>query len=442
MSFGFLNALMLVGLAGLALPVLVHLISKRKFDVVQWGAMQFLELGRRTRRRFRIEELLLLLLRMSLLGLVALAVARPWVKGGPFHAMSGNVQRDVALVVDGSYSMGWEGRAVTPYAAAGQWAHRLLDDLGSGDSVILLDARDRIRPVIEAPTGDLGLVRRELDQLPEPSGTSHLAEAALKAAQLLAGGNHLQHDIILLTDGQALGWSPENEQLWKQFDDVLGSAPIRPRVWAVDVDGEQAAPPVNFSVGPLTLSRELTVPGFPIRIETTVRQSGGEMSRRQVFLEVDGTRLDEKSLSVDVPGDGEAAVAFEHRFAREGSHVVSVSVTADELPGDNRSQAVVLVETGMPVLLVDGDPRPDPTQSETFFLRSAVSCGKRVALGENQSCPLGPVLRGLAAGAVGGDSRQRAESDRPADRSAADIRERRRRTDRRSRRSHRCRVLQ
>ena len=53
MSFGLLNAAMLFGLAALVLPVVVHLISKRKFDIVHWGAMQFLELGRRTRRRIR-----------------------------------------------------------------------------------------------------------------------------------------------------------------------------------------------------------------------------------------------------------------------------------------------------------------------------------------------------------------------------------------------------
>ncbi|MGE4001441.1 MAG: BatA domain-containing protein, partial [Planctomycetaceae bacterium] len=67
MSFGFLNAVMLLGLAGAALPVLVHLLSRRNYDVVAWGAMQFLELGRRTRRRIRLEELLLLLLRIGLM---------------------------------------------------------------------------------------------------------------------------------------------------------------------------------------------------------------------------------------------------------------------------------------------------------------------------------------------------------------------------------------
>ena len=62
MNFGFLNVAMLAGLAAMALPVLAHLISRRKFDIVQWGAMQFLQLGRKTRRRIRLEEWLLMLI--------------------------------------------------------------------------------------------------------------------------------------------------------------------------------------------------------------------------------------------------------------------------------------------------------------------------------------------------------------------------------------------
>ena len=39
MSFDLINPLMLTGLAGLSLPVLAHLISRRRYDVVSWGAM-------------------------------------------------------------------------------------------------------------------------------------------------------------------------------------------------------------------------------------------------------------------------------------------------------------------------------------------------------------------------------------------------------------------
>ena len=88
LSFGFLNSLMLAGLVALALPVIVHFLSKRRFDVVDWGAMQFLELGKRMRRRIRLQDLLLLAVRMGLLGLLVLGMSRPWAKGGPLSAFS------------------------------------------------------------------------------------------------------------------------------------------------------------------------------------------------------------------------------------------------------------------------------------------------------------------------------------------------------------------
>ncbi|MCA9081308.1 MAG: BatA domain-containing protein, partial [Planctomycetaceae bacterium] len=95
MTFGLLNFAMLAGLLALALPIIAHLLSKRKFDVVEWGAMQFLELGRKTRRKIRLQDILLLLIRMSLIGLVVLALARPWGQGGLFGTISDGVSRDV-----------------------------------------------------------------------------------------------------------------------------------------------------------------------------------------------------------------------------------------------------------------------------------------------------------------------------------------------------------
>ena len=67
MSGGVLNAAMLLGLLGAALPVLIHLLNRRRDQVVDWGAMQFLDLGRRARRKIRLTELLLMLARMALL---------------------------------------------------------------------------------------------------------------------------------------------------------------------------------------------------------------------------------------------------------------------------------------------------------------------------------------------------------------------------------------
>jgi len=62
MSFSFLNPFLLFGLIGIGVPILIHLFSRKSATVVEWGAMQFLELGKRTKRRYRLEHLILLLI--------------------------------------------------------------------------------------------------------------------------------------------------------------------------------------------------------------------------------------------------------------------------------------------------------------------------------------------------------------------------------------------
>src|SRR5262245_24524092 len=109
---------MLAGLAGVLLPVLAHLLSRKRYDSVDWGAMQFLELDPSARRNLRLEDLLLLLVRMLLVALLAIALARPWFNGSWLGRWASTTSRDVVIVIDGSYSMGWEGTAGTPQANA------------------------------------------------------------------------------------------------------------------------------------------------------------------------------------------------------------------------------------------------------------------------------------------------------------------------------------
>ena len=378
MSFNLINPWMLLGLAGLALPVLAHLLSKKKYDVVNWGAMQFLEMGRNTRRKIRLEELLLMLLRMGLIALIAIALARPWASGGMLSSFVSTQARDVVIVIDGSYSMGWEGKAETPHAAAVQWAHDFLETLQPGDSVALLDARDRVRPVIESPTRDFRIVRDALNGLPPPSGTSNLADATARAVQILSRTSNLSREVVVLTDGQARCWRAEDDNLWTRFDDLRKQPTVKPRVWVVDVAQQKSADRTNFGVETLQLSRELTAVDFPVRVTTKVVYSGGKTTAtRRVYLEVDGQRIDEKTLSVQLQpgseGRGERSVEFEYRFASAGSHVIGVTLDDDDLPGDNRSEAAVVVTAALPVLLVDGDPRVEPGQSESHFMRLALT---------------------------------------------------------------------
>ncbi|MEW4530581.1 BatA domain-containing protein [Maioricimonas sp. JC845] len=373
MSFGWLNAAMLLGLAAVALPVIAHLLSKRKYDVVEWGAMQFLELGQRTRRRIRLEELLLLALRMGVIAIVAMAMARPWMRGGLFAQLTRGGQRDVVFVLDSSYSMGWQGKGQTPHDAAIDWIHDYLETLSTGDTVALLDARSQVRPVIRTLTANFSEVRRSLDTLPQPSGTSDLTDAIDRGLQILSEGTTAIRELVVLTDGQALPWRTEDEYRWARLDDIAAQAPVPPALYVVNLAGEDAVERPNFALSTLDLSRELTVPDFPVRIRSAVRQSGGEVARRRVHLEINGQPLQDRTLDVNVPPDGDVPIEFEYRFPAEGSYVISLVLDEDDLPGDDRAEAAVTVEKGIPVLLIDGDPQLDPVKRETFFVASALS---------------------------------------------------------------------
>ena len=379
MGWELLNTPMLWGLAGLSLPLLAHLLTRRRFERVSWAAMQFLELERDARRRVRIEELQLILLRMLLVGLLVVAMARPADSDGWLAEWLGEVEtsrRDVVIVIDGSGSMGWRGGQQTPRAAAIQFAHRVLEDLGPGDSVALIEARHGVRAVIDPPTVNHDLVRAALGRLPAPGGTADLPAAIRRAVSLLRETGNLRREVLVLTDGQAHGWRAEDGVLWDRLDDQLDGFPDATRpVIRVATPGEpRNTSSPHFHVAPLEVARELVPLGLAVSIRTTVIGHGNLTTvNRRVGLEIDGQRLGDRTLSVSVPPDGEAAVEFSYRIPTAGSHHLAVVLDEDSLPGDDRSETVVTAIDALPVLLVDGAPHPDATRAETFFARAALS---------------------------------------------------------------------
>ena len=89
-------------------PVIIHLLNRRRYRVVQWAAMDFLrEALQRNRRILTLRDLLLLLLRTAAVLLVGLALARPFFSSSD-QAYDGSKPLHAVLVVDNSLSMGYE----------------------------------------------------------------------------------------------------------------------------------------------------------------------------------------------------------------------------------------------------------------------------------------------------------------------------------------------
>ena len=164
--FEFVHSWLALGALGASVPIIIHFLFRRRFKIVRWAAMEFLLASlRKNFRRLRMQNLLLLLLRVLMMLLIAFALARPRLAESGLLNMIGAESRQVILVLDDSMSMSCRDGSDTAFARAQKMALDILSPAGglrAGDSVSLIMMSDVARAVIKEPTTDISIVRREI----------------------------------------------------------------------------------------------------------------------------------------------------------------------------------------------------------------------------------------------------------------------------------------
>ena len=149
---GFLVESLLWGTAAVAVPIIIHLLNRRKFKKVIWAAMKFVQLSiDQNQRRLRVEDLILLLLRCALLILLALALARPVLPESESSVL-GQASVTSVLVIDNSLSMQLEEGGSTQFDKAKEASRDILEAMPKGSSVAVFLASDVVQPMIPKPS--------------------------------------------------------------------------------------------------------------------------------------------------------------------------------------------------------------------------------------------------------------------------------------------------
>src|SRR5262245_22673972 len=104
----FLTPALLVGLAALSIPVLVHLIQRERKRVVEFPSLMFVRrIPYQSVRRRRIRHWALLMLRAAAMALIILAFARPFFRQNAAAAAVAGGARELVILLDQSASMGY-----------------------------------------------------------------------------------------------------------------------------------------------------------------------------------------------------------------------------------------------------------------------------------------------------------------------------------------------
>jgi Aerotolerance regulator N-terminal/von Willebrand factor type A domain len=321
----------LAALAGLALPLYLHLLKKLKSTARPVPSLMFFEARTQASTHHRrLDHLLLLSLRLLWLVLLILAFANPFINRDA-TAFASN--RLVLLVVDNSFSM----RAGTRLADAKDAAIRVLSSKGAARAQVAAFG-SQLRFMTQ-PIEDQSALRVAVQAIQPGDGHGNFGELA-RAVRAVADSARVPIEFHLFSDMQ-------RSELAATFSDMALPANVKLVTHAVTT---QAQP--NWTV------ESVNAPGQvwgkdakPVHVQAVIAGYGTPTAQRTVSLVVNGKTTATKTVAV--PANGRASVEFPTLEVPYGFSRCEVKIdSADALGADDLRRFAVQRSDPQKALLI------------------------------------------------------------------------------------------
>src|SRR5581483_1029165 len=363
---GFFNPALLWFALGGAVPVIIHLLHRQKFKRMRWAAMEFLlQALKKTRRRMQLENLLLLLLRIAIMILLALAIARPFFREAPVEAL-GDSDTHHFFVIDQSYSMAYKRAQNTSLDVAKRAALKVLQDIhpSEQDRFTILPLSTYPEPIL-VNSNRKERIQTAINELrPSDFGTS--VYATMQSLRNLLESPEIRNRdrrIYIFTDLQRSGWILRDDQEAKKFADLLKtlSRKENTRFYLYDAGTPDA---FNHAIVDLRANDPVVTTKRTTRLTAQIHHySSISRPAVNVGFYVNDTLV--KTEPTILPPNATTSVNFEYDFVEAAPHLVKVAIEPDYLDVDDARYLSVDVKSSLRALVIDGEPKDNPKESET-----------------------------------------------------------------------------
>ena len=371
-GLAFLNPMLLWALPLAAIPIIIHILNRRRFQKVPWAAMDFLlKAMKRNRKRLRMEHWLVLLLRVLAVLLLVMLVSRPQMGNG---GLLGSRTHHV-VVIDDSASMLQRSGSADLFHKAQNRIKTLADQLSvsrQGDIFSLVTTSAPRKPVVwsqrigGAFNRDIGARIKELQATDQPTDLGKALAATVERAREVQEASRTEY--YLVGDRRSLDWTALDDQPRPALLSVLSAmAPDKEHITVLTVGGKHG----NVAVVDVKLIDRLAIAAVPVALGIDVQNFGLDPTApTTIAIEVDGQSRIVQDVPELSPGQ-RLTVSTNHTFQQAGSHRIDVLLQpGDSFPFDDRRTLALQVQEKSRVLLVDGDP--DEDNGEVFFLRATL----------------------------------------------------------------------
>jgi len=348
----FANLALLGGLAALAIPILIHLLLKRKKQRLRFSTIQFfVKQDEQSSKRRRLRNWLLLAVRLLLVTLLVLAFARPYWQ----TTQGGNLQkrRTAVFIMDRSASMHATVRGETQWNRAVELVRKTLADFKSNEHAALVSCSTRTETVL--PLKPASVIARALKDLTPQFGTANLADGLREALRVLPiSDSETKPTIYLVSDFQ------------KNACRSIASVPLPDKVEVKLLNTADLYAP-NLAISDLRLEGHVQ-PTARVNLRSFSDEASDAV---KLSLAADGKEIAKASVSLAAGAETNVAIALPG--LKPGWHSVEARLQGkDALAVDDARYQALFIPEPLRVLCAETKKAARISERDSYFVTSAL----------------------------------------------------------------------
>ena len=352
---GFLNSAALFGLVAAAIPLILHLLNRRRRHIIEFSTLRFLkQLEKKEMNRLRLKRLLLLLIRTLIVASIVLAFSRPTIRG---YLPGADISTSAVILLDNSVSMQIDDEGISLFDESTQAAAEILTTFNKNDRIIVL-------PSVRNKRGDLNDIEwlssenTNLADMNVSYQSSDLKVALKESIKLLNNDNSANKELFIISDFQ--GNSVVN------IDGDIDEPANGLHIYLLKITSDET----NFSICRVDVISKVLREGSNARLAVEVLSNSEESREVRLDLFIEGTRVGQSIVN---PTSKSSVISdFLVPIKSSGSISGFAELEEDALKADNRRYFHLYIPEQIRVLAIGS---ANDLYFATAALRSALKDG-------------------------------------------------------------------
>ena len=345
---GFLNSAALFGLFAAAIPLILHLLNRRRRHIVEFSTLRFLkQLEKKEMNRLRLKRLLLLLIRTLIVISIVLSFSRPTIRG---YLPGAELSTNAVILLDNSLSMQILNEEMSLFDESTQAVTEILGTFNKNDRLILLSSVQNER-VVSADIKWSSPENIDLEDVNISYRSSDLKSALQKSIKLLNNEKSANKELFIISDFQGKSVVNIDNNIDKTTNDL--------HVYLLKMTSNE----LNYSISRADVISKVLREGSSVRIGIEVRSNSEENNEVRLELFIEGTRVGQTILN---PTSQNAAISnFSVPIKRSGFISGFAELEDDALKADNRRYFNLYIPEQIRVLAIG-------SENDLFFTAAAI----------------------------------------------------------------------